>query len=294
MKDISILKNYGVDVDKALELLGDMDMYNDVMNDFLSMIGEKINLLNKYKSVNDMANYAIEVHSLKSDVRYLGFMALGDLAYELELKSKENDIATVSAKHDNLINEVNKMVGVCKQYLGIQDTAPAPAPVQEVIPPKPASPTAHMDPMSQALMFQEDMSVDDNTDNTPKEGVILIVDDSEMIGNFVKKVFNAKYDIVICHDGGEAIEYCQNDENRAKIKSCLLDLNMPNVDGFHVLEFFKQNNYFVKLPVVVISGIEDRTLLQKASSYPIVGILVKPFNERDITMSVNQCLATYF
>ena len=291
MKDVNILKNYGVDVSKALELLGDMRMYNEVMSDFLSMIGDKINLLNQYKSVNDMTNYAIEVHSLKSDVRYLGFMGVGELAYELELKSKENDIAAVSAKHDNLINEVNKMVNVCKQYLEITTPSAPETPVQT---PAPVTNTAGMDPMSQALVFQENMTVEDTSSNTPKDGVILIVDDSEMIGNFVKKVFNSKYEIVICKDGGEAIEYCKNDENRAKIKSCLLDLNMPNVDGFHVLEFFKENNYFVKLPVVVISGIEDRALLQKANSYPIVGILAKPFNERDVTMSVNQCLATYF
>ena len=294
MKDVNILKNHGVDVDKALELLGDMGMYNEVMNDFLSMIDEKINLLNKYKSINDMTNYAIEVHSLKSDVRYLGFMALGDLAYELELKSKENDIATVSAKHDNLINEVNKMIDLCKQYLNIQTPAEVPA-APATVSPQVVTNTAQMDPMSQALMFQDNRPVEDiSNETTQKNGIILIVDDSEMVANFVKKVFNAKYEVVICKDGNEAIEFCKNDENRAKIKSCLLDLNMPNVDGFHVLEFFKQNNYFVKLPVVVISGVENQDLLRRASSYPIIGILSKPFNERDVTMSVNQCLATYF
>ena len=41
MKDVNILKNNGVDVEKSLELLGDMEMYDEVMHDFLNMIDEK-------------------------------------------------------------------------------------------------------------------------------------------------------------------------------------------------------------------------------------------------------------
>ena len=116
MKDTSILINAGADINKSLELLGDMDMYNEVLKDFLDVVGEKITNLNKYKSTNDMNNYAIDVHALKSDVRYLGFMALGDMAYELEMLSKNNDIMGVAAKHPALINEVKKVVSACYQY----------------------------------------------------------------------------------------------------------------------------------------------------------------------------------
>ncbi len=92
MKDVNILTAAGADINKSLELLGDMDMYNEVLSDFLNMIDEKKANLNKYKSINDMANYAIDVHALKSDVRYLGFMAVGELAYELGLLNKQNDL----------------------------------------------------------------------------------------------------------------------------------------------------------------------------------------------------------
>ena len=39
-----------------------------------------------------MTNYAIEVHSLKSDSKYFGFTKLAELSYNHELKSKDNDI----------------------------------------------------------------------------------------------------------------------------------------------------------------------------------------------------------
>lgn len=290
MKDSSFLRDKGVDVDKSLELLGDMDMYNEVMKDFLGMIDNKISLLQKYKSNNDMANYAIEVHSLKSDVRYLGFMNLGDLAYDLELKSKANDISGVNSRHNELITDVYNMINICNTYLYGENKQTNNVNLTENMSQNDIS---SLDPMSQALIYQEKNVVVENTGG-PKEGTILIVDDSEIVANFVKSVFCDKYDVVIASDGKKAIELVSDDKFRNSIKACLLDLNMPNVSGLEVLEFFKQNNYFVHLPVTVISGVEDQEILAKAKSYPIIEVLQKPFNERDIKYCVEKCLALYF
>ena len=290
MKDSSFLRDKGVDVDKSLELLGDMDMYNEVMKDFLGMIDNKISLLQKYKSNNDMANYAIEVHSLKSDVRYLGFMNLGDLAYDLELKSKANDISGVNSRHNELITDVYNMINICNTYLYGENKQTNNVNLTENMSQNDIS---SLDPMSQALIYQEKNVVVENTGG-PKEGTILIVDDSEIVANFVKSVFCDKYDVVIASDGKKAIELVSDDKFRNSIKACLLNLNMPNVSGLEVLEFFKQNNYFVHLPVTVISGVEDQEILAKAKSYPIIEVLQKPFNERDIKYCVEKCLALYF
>ena len=290
MKDSSFLRDKGVDVDKSLELLGDMDMYNEVMKDFLGMIDNKISLLQKYKSNNDMANYAIEVHSLKSDVRYLGFMNLGDLAYDLELKSKANDISGVNSRHNELITDVYNMINICNTYLYGENKQTNNVNLTENMSQNDIS---SLDPMSQALIYQEKNVIVESTSG-PKEGTILIVDDSEIVANFVKSVFCDKYDVVIASDGKKAIELVSDDKFRNSIKACLLDLNMPNVSGLEVLEFFKQNNYFVHLPVTVISGVEDQEILAKAKSYPIIEVLQKPFNERDIKYCVEKCLALYF
>ena len=288
MKDISILSAAGADIPKSLELLGDMNTYDEVLSEFLNLVDEKVNNLNKYKSVNDMANYAIDVHSLKSDVRYLGFMALGDMAYELELLSKSNDLIGVSSKHDALINEVKKVVSACKSYMYGSEVK------EEMQTEEEFNLDEQLDPMSEALLYQGIMGTKAKTDSKPEGGTILIVDDSQIVANFIKKVFDNEYEVVICKDGQGAIDYCHSDEKRSKIKACLLDLNMPNVNGFEVLDFFKENNYFVKLPVVVISGVEEMDLIEKAKTYPIVEVLAKPFNERDLEMALHRCLATYF
>ncbi len=88
MKDVNILTNNGVNVAQSLELFGDMEMYDETLKDFLDMVDGKLSSLENRKASSDMVNYAIEVHALKSDARYLGFTTLADLSYESELKSK--------------------------------------------------------------------------------------------------------------------------------------------------------------------------------------------------------------
>ena len=116
--DRSYLEENGVDVNAGLELLGDMDMYNETMGDFLEEINEKLPKLVEYKNNNDMPNYAIIVHSIKSDSKYLGFTKLVELAYNHEMKSKENDTSYVNANYDELQKEIDRIIKIIKEYLG--------------------------------------------------------------------------------------------------------------------------------------------------------------------------------
>jgi HPt (histidine-containing phosphotransfer) domain-containing protein len=117
MKDINLLKSNGVDVDGAIEILGDLEMYNETLNDFLDVSLERMPKLEKYKEEKDMKNYAIEVHAMKSDSKYLGFTKLADMALEHQIKSEENDIEYVSAHYEELINEANEKISLVKAYL---------------------------------------------------------------------------------------------------------------------------------------------------------------------------------
>ena len=111
------LRDKGVDMDKSLEFLIDMEMYNMTIGDFLDTIDEKWSHIQQYKEANDMPNYAIEVHSLKSDCKYLGFMKLADVSYEHELKSKENDSEFVNQNYDRLVKEYEATMAIIKEYV---------------------------------------------------------------------------------------------------------------------------------------------------------------------------------
>ncbi|MGN1029656.1 MAG: response regulator [Bacilli bacterium] len=258
MKDVNLLTSNGVNVEKALELFGDMEMYDATMSDFLEMVDQKLSNLRKYRETGDMPNYAIEVHSLKSDARYLGFVSLADLAYQFELKSKANDLMFVYDNYKTLLDEAHRVINLSKKYLGREIT-------ENVI---------------------SDMV------SGPKNGAILVVDDSNLVANFIKKIFDDRYEVFIASDGARAIEMVTG-PNADKIKACLLDLNMPNVNGFEVLEYFKKNNLFIKIPVSVITGNDTRDQVDEAFNYPIVDLLSKPFNERDIKRIIEKTISNY-
>ena len=74
------------------------------------------NRIVEYKNSSDMKNYAIEVHSLKSDSKYLGLMDLADVSYQHEIKSKENDVEYVNNHFSELENEYNRILEVIKKY----------------------------------------------------------------------------------------------------------------------------------------------------------------------------------
>lgn len=118
MKDINILKNNNIDIDASLEILGDIEMYDETLNDFLDEIDNKVNLLKEYNTSSDMPNYAIYAHSIKSDAKYLGFTKLAETAFNHEIKAKENNSDYVSNDFNNFINEINEIIKVSKEYLG--------------------------------------------------------------------------------------------------------------------------------------------------------------------------------
>lgn len=262
MKDVNLLINNGVDVNKSLELFGDMTMYDETLKDFLDGVNEKLKGLQRYKETSDMPNYAILVHSLKSDAKYLGFTKLAELAYQHEMESKANNIEYIYSNYEALIAEANRIIEVAKKYMGLVSTADMTASVIPEV--QVAKPTVTLDK------------------------TILVVDDSDIIRNFVNKIFSQNYQVIHARDGEEALNILNSNQS---IVAMLLDLNMPKVDGFAVLEYMEQNNLFVKIPVSIITGDDSKNTINRTFSYPIVDVLQKPFNERDIKSVVDRMLA---
>lgn len=110
------LRSQGVDIDHALGLLGDMEMYHMTLHDYLEEIDTKLSNLKGYLEDKDMENYAILVHSMKSDAKYLGFMSFADIAYQHELKSKEKDFTYCLEHFDELERELTKFLDIAREY----------------------------------------------------------------------------------------------------------------------------------------------------------------------------------
>ncbi len=244
MKDQSILVNNGINIEASLELLGDMETYDEIIGEFVEHFDEKIALIKKALDNHDMPNYAIQVHSLKSDAKYLGMKELADKAFEHEMKSKGNDEAFVLSDINNLLQMAAKYDSLAKEYLG-------------------------------ANKF-----IDFGASESQMGKAILIADDSDIIRTIAEKMIGKDYAILKAKDGQEAIKIV--DENKDIICGIFLDLNMPNVDGFAVLQHLSDNGLLDKISVVIITGDDSKDSITKAFNYKIEDVLAKPFNENDV------------
>lgn len=253
MKDVNFLISHGVDVNKSLELFGDMDTYTATLPEFLNGVKEKVPQLENYKATADMANYAIIVHSLKSDAKYFGFMDLADTAYQHELESKANHSDYIYQHFEELLEKVQKAVDIANAYLGNEETDP--------------------------VIMTSSVS-------TKKDKKILVVDDSSVIISFVKKIFENEYEVITADDGQEALDIVEQEQD--SIAAMLLDIMMPKVNGFGVLEYFKNNNLFTKIPVSVITGAYTKEMVDMVFQYDIVDLLAKPFNEQNVKTIVEK------
>lgn len=256
MNDVNLLIRNGVNVNKSLEILETMEMYNETLVDFLNAIFEKMTKIKLYKDSQNMPDYAILVHSLKSDARYLGFDKLANIAYQHELESKANNIIYVNNNFMELANEAGRVAILVEEYLGKRPVASS-------------SDSKNVEIISNA---------------------ILIVDDSDLMQNFIKKIFVDKYQVITAKDGKEAIDIISGNNND-KILCMLLDLNMPKVNGFEVLDYFKEKNLFNIVLVSIITGADSKDIITRAFSYPIVDMLTKPFAEPSVQTIVEKTIA---
>ncbi len=103
---------------------------------------------------------------------------------------------------------------------------------------------------------------------------ILIVDDMEVNRGILENLFQDEYDIVQATNGNEAISQIEAHGDFALI---LLDIIMPEMDGFGVLEYMKSKDLIQHLPVILITSETVRNSEDRAYAYGIADVIHKPF-----------------
>ena len=321
MKTIEYLKKNGVDLNKCLELFGDVETYNETLKGFSKSIDGKLKQLDAYYKDGDMPNYAIFVHSIKSDCKYFGFMKLANIAFEHEMASKDNDINFVKEHYKELLDESNKVKTIVNEYLMDEDGTknlyadykePEVVEVNEEPEHESLFAEINIDELpSGTVITDEEVVVVDEDNNISNEkitletveinelttnlkeksnNIILVADDSEVVRIFVEKAFKEKYEIARAANGLEALEIIKEHEKDNQIKAILLDLNMPKLDGFAVLDYMTECDLLEKMPVTVISGDSSKEAISRAFTYQIVDMLNKPFSEQKIREAVEKTI----
>lgn len=132
----------------------------------------------------------------------------------------------------------------------------------------------------------------DNVNNAAEKNArILIVDDSEMNRDMLSDMLSDDYDIVEAADGEEALSILK--ERVYDIDLVLLDIIMPAVDGFGVLDVMKRYHWIDNTPVIMISSETSQSYIRKAFELGVTDYIIRPFDSFIIHKRVSNTLMLY-
>ena len=122
------------------------------------------------------------------------------------------------------------------------------------------------------------------------EARILIADDSKMNQQILSEILGVRYEYLYADDGMQALERLHSEFD---IDLLLLDINMPRLDGFGVLEVMKQRNWLQEIPVIITSSEDDESFIQKAYDLGVTDYIRRPFNLTVTQRRVSNALTLY-
>lgn len=118
------------------------------------------------------------------------------------------------------------------------------------------------------------------------ECIVLVVDDTETNIDILMDILGDDYDIIVAMDGEGALEAVAEDTPDL----ILLDIMMPEIDGFEVCKRIKDNPATASIPVIFLSALTEDAEKQKGLDLGAVDFITKPFNPDEIQTKVKQYL----
>ncbi len=114
---------------------------------------------------------------------------------------------------------------------------------------------------------------------------ILIVDDSELNRALLSDMLSSDFDILEAENGVEAVRILH--ERELEISLVLLDIIMPEMDGFEVLAVMNQKGWIKSIPVIMISAETSSTSIDRAYDLGAIDYISRPFDERTVKHRVS-------
>lgn len=118
---------------------------------------------------------------------------------------------------------------------------------------------------------------------------ILIIDDMSTHLLLLQTILEEEgYEVMALDNGKEAIEAIESDQD---IRLILLDIMMPELDGYQILDKVKSENKNVNIPVIVVSAKTDSSSIKKALEKGAFDYVTKPLNVYDIKNKIKSALS---
>ena len=120
---------------------------------------------------------------------------------------------------------------------------------------------------------------------------ILIVDDSEFNRAILKEILEETYEIIEVDGGNEALH--KIDEYGMKISLVLLDIIMPEKDGFEVLKYMEEERLISDIPVIIISSEDSANYIRRAYEMGVSDYINRPFDANIVYQRVSNTVKLY-
>ncbi len=120
---------------------------------------------------------------------------------------------------------------------------------------------------------------------------LLVVDDMEINRDILENIFSDSYKIIKAENGIEAVAMLK--KHKDNICALLLDIFMPEMDGFGVLEFMHEANLNKIIPTVLITGDTSNEVKQKGYSMGVSDVIEKPFDSQIVKTRINNIVELY-
>lgn len=124
-----------------------------------------------------------------------------------------------------------------------------------------------------------------------EKALILIVDDQEMNRALLSDMLETDYEIMEARDGVEAMALMES--RNADIASVLLDIRMPNMDGFEVLSRMKYDKQLEQIPVIMISNDDSPESVERSYALGAADYINRPFNNYIVKKRVENTIFLY-
>ncbi len=123
-----------------------------------------------------------------------------------------------------------------------------------------------------------------------EQQTIMLVDDAEMNRMMLREILGEDYHYVEASNGREAIRLL---EKNLMVDLVLLDINMPEMDGFQVLEQMNRFHWIDEIPVIMISSEDSNSFVQQAYTLGVTDYIRRPFDAFIVRRRVENTLNLY-
>lgn len=191
----------------------------------------------KFYEEKDWEQYRILVHALKSTSLMIGAVKLSEQAKELEYAARDHQIEIITENHDETMQEYERLLSLLGKELGRESAG------------------------------QKEL------EKTEDRERILVVDDDLMNVKIAERLLHSYYFVDCVTSGQDALEYLKKERPNL----ILLDLHMPEMDGFEVIQRIKEQEALQDIPVIFLTADNDSEAEVRGFRKGALDFIKKPF-----------------